>query len=261
MSDTAPAAPSPVEPVAAPAAPPPVVEPAGDPFETLDMNLDSFPRQTVEGLRRENAKQRTRFKEAEEARQVYEQIYGGYAPEEREVWFDLARRFQTDPAGAANRMREIAEAVEGWAGGAGTGTQAPPATDVDSEDRPLSRKELDAVLAEREAKRQETDAINAVYRQVTDAGFDPDDEKGLRVMWLASKQFDGDVAKAAEHVKAEEQRIIDAYVASKAQAAGIETVAAGGTPSHEKTIKTLKDADAAAKERLRAMGIKVGMNQ
>jgi len=234
------------QPVTEPAAAPPPADPAAAGAPPAEPT--TYDQAYVERLNREAAEWRTKA-------QTYEEAFAGYGEDDRETVLALARALQTSPLEAAELMEQAVRAIRGEesiepAAPAPTPAAAPAADDV-----PITKAQLEEFLAAREAAAQasaaEQQMIAAVQQEVRDAGYDPADSWGLRVMQLAAFQTGGDIKAAVALVDAEKQKIIDDYVAAKAADGGITTPAVGGgIPSGEKTIKTLEDAANAMKERL-----------
>lgn len=227
-------APSNTEP-AAPAAPAEdlFANPVGD-----DQPLVS--RGFAENLRAEGLKYRTDLRSAQEQLNGYEAVFGGYEQADRDVWFDLARTWQTDPARAAATMQAIATAVMEEQGGAPADTPPTPQTtppDMTPDANGLLTQEqvqamIDAKLGERDQRTYEDQLVNQVLTEVRAEGIDPDGIEGMMVLWTASNKTGGDVKAAANELRAYRQSIIDGYVQGRANGTA-PTPSGGGVPGTE----------------------------
>jgi len=246
-TDTAPSSPDP--PVSAtppPAAPAPSAGVDDDPFAALPDDQAVFSRGWVDKIRNEGQRYREQAKAATARLQTYDDVYGAYADEDRQVWFQLAQTWAQDPAQAAAVMRDIATGVLG-----DTQPVAPePAqefTDVDEAiAQTLTPEQVQGMIAEqfaaRDASAQEQRAIQDVFAEVRAAGFDPESTDGFMVLYNANHFTNFDIAKAAEMVKARDQKIIDDYVAGRSGRPMVSP--AGGvvaTPAPQE-IKSIEDA-------------------
>src|SRR5688572_11490693 len=99
-----------------------------DPF---DSGSDTFDRAYVEKLRQESANYRTKAK-------PYEETFGTYSDEDREIWFEAARRFAADPRDGGEYLKQIADAVLAEYQEQADADNEPI---TDDNDRPLTRAE------------------------------------------------------------------------------------------------------------------------
>ncbi len=212
--------PAPGGPTGAPAVPPtpPAAGAEADPFD--DPSTDSFPRPYVERLRSEAAARRTEAA-------AFKSAFEGYTPEDQAVLLDLAKTLRTDPASAAAWMQEQAQALlDADPDPAGGQDPADP-------DAPLTRAQLDAYLAERDqkaaAERAQADQLAKIAGEAKTLGFDPEAKVGqaardyVALLHAANTETGGDLAKAAEVVRSERQKIVDDFLAAKAAGAGAAT--------------------------------------
>jgi hypothetical protein len=229
-------APAPAAAPAAPAAPSDdlFANPVGD-----DQPLVS--RGFAENLRAEGLKYRTDLRATQEQLSGYEAVFGGYEQADRDVWFDLARTWQTDPARAAATMQAIANAVMDEQGGtppADTPTtpqgtppdMTPDANGLLTQDQVQAM--IDAKLGERDQRAHEDSMVNQVLTEVRAEGIDPDGIEGMMVLWTASNKTNGDVKAAANELRAYRQSIIDGYVQGRANGTP-PTPSGGGVPGTE----------------------------
>lgn len=257
--------------VATPAAPTPApaadTPPAGDAAATAaavagDPAADSWLAQqtpevqkAIRDLRDENASWRTKTRD-------YEGAFDGFGDDGRDFFLNLARTVREDPAQAATMARELAELL---------GEQTPSAggaADLDSldDDTPLTAGQVKAMLDQRdqtaaqqraaEDREREVEAgIAKINEEAKALGYEADSLDHFQLLFIANKQTGGDLAEADKVLKANRQRIIDEHVSGKAREAdGTATTApqAGGAPTSEKPIRSLKDADDAMDDFLEA---------
>jgi hypothetical protein len=265
MSDTgttgtveAPVADAPVTggaPAATPAAAPPAsASPApgvGEVDALADLPTDQavFDRGYVERIRAEGAKHRVAAREAAEKLNGYEQVFGQYDEVDRGVWLDLARTWATDPAAAAQTMDRIARAVL-----ADGGTQADVveaqqeamAETIAAEQPGLTpdmvQQQINAALAEREQAQAQEKAIQGIRDEIAAAGFDPDSREAHSVLYAANRETNGDLQAAIALVKADRQKIIDEYVAGRANGGPRPAPDGGAGTEAQQAPRTFEEA-------------------
>jgi hypothetical protein len=185
--------------------------------DVIDQELPDqaiYSRSYVEDVRREAAKYRSEAAEQRQRAAAYDDVFGRYEPQDQQVWFDLARTWETDPARAAGIMQQIANGVLGEMNG-----QQQPAVEREPEyvdDEGLTAEKvqalIDAQFQSREQAAIEQRAVDNVMAEVRTAGFDPDSAEGFMVLWNANHETNGDITKAAEMVRGYRQSVIDDYV-------------------------------------------------
>lgn len=232
----------------APVAETPAPEGSGLEAAAAATQADEFTPEYVHKLREEAADYRTKASK-------FTDTFDGYEDAEIEAFLDLARTLKTDPQTAAEWFEQVAQNIKGGqAPAAPAQQQAAPAAD----DRPLTRAELDAYIAERDRARSEQEAqqnaIKEIHSEIKELGVDPDSLDGLAVMKVAYEQTGGDI-KAAYKIAVEDRRNswIEQYLAEKEKDGGVAGSVpdgVGGIPSTERKIKSLDDAVAAMKDRL-----------
>lgn len=219
---------------------------AGDPF---DAGADTFDRAYVEKLRRENQTYRQRFNDA----------FDGFADEDRDFIVNVLKQTRSEDAAtraaAASAWRQVADVLSPAQQAAVDAFQA----DADGEPQVqyLTAADLDRVLSERESKAQQAQAVDRVYADVKELGYDPQSFEGTRIMSLAVHETDGDLKAAKERMEAEKQSWIDSYLASKADGATnavTPSPSTGAPASTEKPIKTFADARAGVESYLDGIG-------
>jgi hypothetical protein len=263
-----PAAPE-AAPPAAPAAP--ASAPADDIFAELPADQPIFDRGWVDKVRREGQRYREEARTTAEKLGSYDSVFGGYDDADRQVWFNLAQTWATDPLRAAQMMGAIANSVLGvdgsgpGDGGSGAGAGAPDAGTGTVDDGELTPQRVQQMIAEAlgaeqaqrmqaEQQRAEQAAINEVYEDVRRAGYDPQSMEGFMVLWLANNSTGGDIAAAAKALGDYRQGIVDEYVSGRKS--GVTPMpAAGGSPPAPGVveIKNLNDARKAADAYLRSV--------
>lgn len=225
-----------------------------------------FPRSYVEKVRGEAQRYREQATTANAELQSYNDVYGAYPDEDRQVWFQLARDWAEDPARAAAVMQQIAQGVLGdqqpqqpEPGQTGWQGEAPTLEETMEQLTPEQvRQMIDDSMAARDASAAEQRAINDVFSEVRAAGFDPESADGFSVLYNANHFTGGDITKAVEMVRARDQKIIDDYVAGRSGARPMPSPA-GGVVANPNTepITNLDDArraaDAFLKERRGAL--------
>jgi hypothetical protein len=252
------------------AAAPPAAPAADDVFAELP-DQPIFDRGWVDKVRREGQRYREEARSTADKLGAYDTVFGGYDDADRQVWFNLAQTWATDPVRAAQMMGAIASNVLGepappptGAGGDGAGTPGPSAPEgagVPSDELTPARVQqmitdaLGAQQAEWATAQQqaaEQAAVNEVYAEVRSAGYDPDSMEGFMVLWLANNSTGGDIAGAAKALGDYRQRIVDDYVAGRRS--GVTPLPAGGTPAAPQAmeIKNFDDARKAADAYIRA---------
>lgn len=265
MTDTTTSAPAPTgdvpasPPAAAPEGAPPAPTGAPDPLADLPSDQAVFDRGYVEKVRNEAQRYRTEARNAADQLKGYEDVFGVYDPEDRKVWMDLASTWASDPNRAAQVMAQIAETVLGESKGEPTTT---PATEdvgsplLDEVVEGLTPDKVKALVEEslnaRDQARLEQQAIAEVFKEVRDAGFDPDTAEGFMVLYNANHHTGGDIAKAIEMTQTYRQTIIDDYVAGRSGQRAMPAPAGGvvATPNGE-PIKNIEDARRATEAFLR----------
>jgi hypothetical protein len=211
-----------------------------------------FDRGYVDSLRREAQRYRTEA-------QPYNEVFGVYDEQDRQVWMDLARTWATDPNQAAQIMQQIANGVLG--GPEEPSPQGMPAEPIDAADTDQEeltpervQQLIDAQFSAREAQAAEARAVQEVYSELHAAGFDENTAEGFMVLWNANHSTNGNIAEAVKMTNDYKQSIIDGYVQGRSSGSvpmpsqnGVQA-----TPFGE-PIKNLEDAkratDAYLKER------------
>lgn len=232
----------------------PVTEPATDatttapvtesapPADTSTEEPTSFSREYVQELRREAAGYRTKA-------QPYEETFGVYTDEDRQVWMEAAKLVANDPKAGAEYLENIVKALK-------ASQEAAPASDPADENRPLTVAEFNKLQAEAKAEAAQTAEISRIEKQATDLGYDTESHHYTTLLTVASRLPSGDIAEAHKVLEAEKQAYRDSIIAElQATADGSPRVPSGAAtaPSGEKQIKTFKDAAAAAEARISAI--------
>lgn len=173
--------------------------------------------------------------------QPIEKAFEGVHPEDREALLNLVSTYKEDPAQAAAIMRQYAEALSANDGEAVM--DAEPA-----EPKYLTADDLNRVLTEREQKAAASQAVAKIESDAVTLGYNPESEDYVALLSIASKNG-GDLQAAHKVMTDKRQKIIDDYLASKKAESGSTPVPqTGAAPSGEHEIKSLADADRAARE-------------
>ncbi len=234
------------EAAATPPTPAPVEQ--ADPF---DGGQQTFDRAYVEKLRNEAASNRVKAREAEEKVTRYSR-FDGIDDNDLTVFGELADRYKKgDLEGAAEWARDIAGQLSPAERGA-----VAEATGAASTDTPLTRAEFDRLMAEREQEITISQSQADLDREAAALGYGPDSIYYLPLMKAASDGFAKtgtvDLKAAATQIEAERQRVVEAYLADKANDASRSPAAApagGGATSPQGEPKSLAEAHARAKVR------------
>lgn len=208
---------------------------------------ETFPREYVEKLRRESASYRERAKK-------YNDVFEGYEPEAVDEWLSLATSLKSDPKAAAERFAELAEAIRGqFADPDGAAADAAvadaglaPAEAAADAEKPLTRAEVDAILAERDRKAELDRRVAQIEIDARSLGYEPRTEGYDELLYIASTLPSGSIQEAHAKVQARKQAVIDAYVASLGQKpAPVVPNPNGGPASGEVKLRTFEEANSA----------------
>lgn len=211
-----------------------------DPFD-VETN-DTFDRKYVEKLRKEAASNRDRARTAEERSKIL-----GEDQDTIDAWGDLIHTFNTDPKAAAQRFQEISQRILD-----GESVQEATANvDEADEDQPLTRSQYEQLRAQEAAQAQISEDVKGIERHAGELGYDVASDDYLTLLVLADKNYGGDIDKAHAALESRKQKVIDDYIAAKQKDAENGTApVAGGAPGSERDIKTMADADNAARSRI-----------
>lgn len=179
---------------------------------------ETFERAYVEKLRAEAAARRVEAKQFKERYQPFE----SYSEDDRAVWVQLATLLQQDPDAGAKALIEVGQALIGTPQEENKPVDtAPDAPAADA--GPLTPEKVQelitaALTADRE-ERGKVDADRQRQSEVVAKGEAHGFKQGSPeyVMWLnaAANETNGDTDKAADVVKAYQQKIIDDYIAGR----------------------------------------------
>lgn len=270
----APAAEAPVE--SAPAAEAPAAEApvaSDDPFDAELGDDAVFPRGYVEKLRKQGQTYREQMQEKAEQLSKYEEVYGQYDAEDRDAWFSMAQEWARDPRAGAEMMQRIADAVlnEGKTPEEATEqviaedqVAAEVAAEVEQESNGmLTPEQVEQIVAERlkayTDEREIEQLAEGILSQVREAGYDPTSRSGQEILLIANTETNGDIAKAIEIKQAENQKIIDDYIAGKTANPSPKTAPdAGVLASQVPEVDTLEDAFKASRRFLEGISSEAG---
>ncbi|HEV7535238.1 MAG TPA: hypothetical protein VGP90_06360 [Acidimicrobiia bacterium] len=246
-----------VETTGAPSAP----SAAPDIFGETPNDQAVFDRSYVERLRTEGARYRTEHNATRQQLSAYETAFGGYAPEDRQVWMDLASTWANNPAEAAEMMNTIAQAVLTPEGDAAPETPAEPVTAEEMAGlTPQQVQEMiSSALTAQQQQAAEQRAVDEVYSEIRAAGFDPSTKEGFMVLWLANNGGNGDIQAGIRDMQAWRQSIVDEYVTGRSNGHHATPSPNGAVATTQEPIHDLKDARKAAEAYIRAqMGASSG---
>jgi hypothetical protein len=219
-----------------------------------------FDRGYVERLRSEGARYRTEHKAAADQLAGYEQVFGRYDPEDRQVWLDLANSWATDPSQAAAVMQQIAQAVlQPETPTASTPAEEPGESGLGDLTPAQVQEMIATALGEREQQAAEQRAVDEVYSEIRAAGYDPSTKEGFMVLWLANNGGNGDIQAGIKEMQAWRQSIVDDYVSGRANGHHATPSPNGAVATTQPEVNDLKDARKAAEAYIRAqMGASSG---
>ncbi len=173
---------------------------------------ETFSREYVEELRRENAERRTALKE-------YEEAYSAYSPQEKSALLDIARQLadpSTQPA-VAKRLQAIADGI---LKGSADGKPTRPTGEEDPDQRPMTRAEWKAEQARLNEEQKQAQAIREIEDEARSLGIEPGSLEYAELLYIAQDpEVAGVLSKAHEK--------LEAHYAAKAKARA-EALAAKG---------------------------------
>lgn len=221
---------------------------------------DMLPRAAVVKARKDAQRYRERAK-------TYEEAFDGIDEADRGFFLDLAAAYkQAVTSGDTARALELADHFRSTltpAEQAAVTAAAAADPPTPGDDRPLTRAELDAYLAEKEAAKAAADAeakaLQDIHDEAKTLGYEPDTVEYRLLLTVATTEpaAERNLAKAHDILKAREQAAIDAYVArQQAEANGTVTPTprTGGAVDTPGPPKTLEEAKAAMRASLDAKG-------
>lgn len=215
---------------------------AGD--ETAFDALPSYWQKQVRQLRDEAAENRV-------ARNRYEKPLSALDQQEQDWLLSLAQDLGTadTQVEAARRMRAVADSLlEG---------QPEP----EEEARPLTYADYERIRADEARAAQEEEAIQSVFSEAKELGYDKDTPDFALLMWLAANPANqaeaGDLKAAHKRIEDGRRAIIDSWVAEqRAKGANFpaQAAATGAPPAQQGAApKDWKDARARAEARAAAI--------
>jgi hypothetical protein len=192
----------------------------------------------VEQLRREAAERRAKLK-------TYEDVFGLYDDEDRQVWFELAKVVAQDPKEGGKMMYELGRRLLGEEEETEPKTETPP--------DPVQI--VDKIVSEKLSAWEEEQQIREIQQEARALGYDPDSREYLNLLWVAYRETNGDLKAAHQKIEADKERLVQEFLeAQKAQNEQFPPQPASGTVAgNEREIRTLEEAKASMKERLRAL--------
>lgn len=238
------------EPVAAPETPPEatIPEPAPEPeAESTPEQVETFDREYVEKLRKENAQWRTRARD-------YEDTFGELDDEIRNGWLELIR---TANSGDPEAMQMLGQAL----GFVGDEEPQPTGDFLTREEAArIAREQAEAVWAQGSAEQQQQQAVRDVETQAKSLGYDNGTPEYIELLYFAnsidpeSLNPGENLLEAADRqVKEYRQQQYDAWIASKEEEARNTPSAPNGNgvaPQISQAPKTWEEARNSLHERL-----------
>lgn len=195
---------------------------------------DTFDRAYVEKLRRESAGYRDRAKK-------YNDVFEGYEEDAVEEWLTLATTLKSDPKTAAARFQELAEAIN-----AQYQEEAAAAEVAAVEgDAPLTRKELEAFWAAKQAESEQAMLVKKIELDAKELGYEKGSDDYELLLFEASRLPNGSIQAAHEKIEARNKAILDAHLAKLGMQPNPKVPVQGAAPSGERQIKTFEEANAA----------------
>lgn len=199
----------------------------------------------------------------------YGQVLAAMHPDDRAEMLDLLGQLRTeggDIDAVADRFAEISEGLR-----TRTSVTAPPeparagngqfeAGAGDGDDVPITRGEMRQMMADQEQSRADEAAVGEIMAEVRALGYDPDSSEPIErarftgLLEVARMDPDGSIQNAHQAMLGWEQKIRDDYASGKSADADrpLPTSGAGNSPTQERVLESLDDADAAMNARLDA---------
>jgi hypothetical protein len=195
---------------------------------------DKFDRAYVEKLRKESASYRERAKK-------YNEAFDGYEEEAVSEWLDLANALKSDPRTAAQRFKEIYEAIE-----SNFQEEVEELIEESDPDNPvMTRADFEQLMAQRDHEMDIQRRVVGIEAQATELGYEVGSESYEELLWHASKTKTGDIKEAHEKIQAKYQSYFDKQVAEVGGRPNPMVTDRGAPASGERSIKTFEDADKA----------------
>ena len=190
-----------------------------------------FSAEYVAGVRNEAARYRT------EANR-YKQAFEGYDDETVDTWLTAVATWKDDPATVAEWMVE----------------QGSPYLDQNNEEAlteaemPLTRYELQEILAERDNESATEMAVQGVMSEASELGYEPGSSEYIQLLYIANNETEGDLVAAAEVLDQQHTKMIEAYIAEKS--GNMAPPPTGGIAADQDGVIDWKEARAAAEQRI-----------
>ena len=190
-----------------------------------------FSAEYVAGVRSEAARYRT------EANR-YKQAFEGYDDETVDTWLTAVATWKEDPATVAEWMVE----------------QGSPYLDKNNEEAfneaemPLTRYELQEILAERDNESATEMAVQSVMSEASELGYEPGSSEYIQLLYIANNETEGDLVAAAEVLDQQYANMIEAYIAEKS--GNMAPPPTGGIAANQDGVIDWKEARAAAEQRI-----------
>lgn len=198
------------------------------PEDTLDNEIprgaDTFDRKYVEELRQEARKYRERAKTAEAAASKYD-VFEQFPEQDQQIWTEMAGKWLQDPKQSAEIMQTIAsnvlvdpnatpeEKMEAAQDAVEVAeAQADPTITQEQVDKLVEEK-----LAARDQQQKQAQSVEAIHKQIEDAGYEKGTLEMFSVLWIANNDpsVEGNLDKAIEKFRDREKGTIDKYLQQK----------------------------------------------
>lgn len=150
----------------------------------------------------------------------FRDAYAGYDEDETNEWLELGSLLKSNPKEAAERFRSLADQlspaeIAAAVAEAAAVTPVPPVDDAD-EDRPMTRREFNAMKAADAAEAQtrftaqaEEAEVNRIYSEAKAiGGYEPQTKAMVDLLWTARNETNGSLEAAHAHLMANEDEIV-----------------------------------------------------
>ena len=191
----------------------------------------TFSAEYVSELRNEAARYRTEANH-------YKQAFEGYDDETVDTWLTAIATWKEDPATVAEWMVE----------------QGSPYLDKNNEEAfdqaemPLTRNDLQQILAERDNESATDMAVQSVMSEASELGYEPGSSEYIQLLYIANNETEGDLVAAAEVLDQQYTKMIEAYIAEKS--GNMAPPPTGGIAANQDGVIDWKEARAAAEQRI-----------
>ena len=113
---------------------------------------------------------------------------------------------------------------------------------------PLTRYELQEILAERDNESATEMAVQGVMSEASELGYEPGSSEYIQLLYIANNETEGDLVAAAEVLDQQYTKMIEAYIAEKS--GNMAPPPTGGIAANQDGVIDWKEARAAAEQRI-----------